>query len=668
MAVLLSLFAGAGAQFFDNNGSPLVGGKIYSYQAGTTTPETTYTTSAGNTAHTNPIILDSAGRIPSGGEIWLTDGVSYKFIVATSANVTISTYDNVTGNSSGVFSSFAASNGSSLIGFLQSGAGADPRTVQAKLRDMVSAADFGAIGNGIANDTVPLKNFFAACMAGKRGYLGAGTYMVDEGEIVIQPISNVDTPGFYVETAGYSATILKGRGTTQAPLITIQNLTQTSGAGKFIKGGYLGDIGFDGSSQPGGWSNSHALSLRGLDGWEFGYIYAVSLKGDLLHIPQNLYGGNNPDPYHVAFCTFRGLQSNFGNGWVLNNDNFVGFTSNEVFNVACYGTVSGAGAIRSCGAGNIYKKISVGTCWGWAIEVYNGSAGGRMSREEFQIAELDDPEYGIYVYNGDQAIFDQIRIVHRYHAGVGYWPRESLRLSDASNPALSNTTFDITHRIEAGGVIGDLGGFLRCQDSNAITGCEVIYRIVDNAGFGITNATLLAGATINNLADIRVLSSIQGDRTVIYDSQAKPVAFVTLNASATIPSGGFATISNKISTTGEVYDRRNNFNTSTSSYTVPVTGLYIFSCSVSVSGVASGTLFRFGLFNETTSSIVKYFAQETDSTGKVVFTGTGMILLTAGDIVSLNADNNSGSAVPINTVISAAAENSWSIQLIESAR
>ena len=68
--VNLSAFGGVGWQFFDNNGAPLAGGLIYTYAAGTTTPQATYTTSAGTTAHTNPIVLNSAGRV-SGGQIWL---------------------------------------------------------------------------------------------------------------------------------------------------------------------------------------------------------------------------------------------------------------------------------------------------------------------------------------------------------------------------------------------------------------------------------------------------------------------------------------------------------------------------------------------------------------------------------------------------------------------
>lgn len=92
--VYLSLFGGVGAQFFDNNGVILSGGKIYTYAAGTTTPLATYTTSAGITTHANPIILDSAGRVP-GGEIWLAAGVPYKFALYTSLDILIGTYDNV---------------------------------------------------------------------------------------------------------------------------------------------------------------------------------------------------------------------------------------------------------------------------------------------------------------------------------------------------------------------------------------------------------------------------------------------------------------------------------------------------------------------------------------------------------------------------------------------
>lgn len=93
MPVSLSLLAGAGWQFFDNSGTPLSGGKLYTYVAGTTTPATTYTDATGVQANTNPIILNSAGRVPY--EIWLTSSTNYKFILKTSTDTLLGTYDNI---------------------------------------------------------------------------------------------------------------------------------------------------------------------------------------------------------------------------------------------------------------------------------------------------------------------------------------------------------------------------------------------------------------------------------------------------------------------------------------------------------------------------------------------------------------------------------------------
>jgi hypothetical protein len=94
MAVNLSPI-GNGFQFFTTTGLPLNGGFIYTYQAGSTTPQTTYTTITGTIANTNPIQLGTDGRPPQ--EIWFTQGASYKFVLTDSANVQIATYDNLYG-------------------------------------------------------------------------------------------------------------------------------------------------------------------------------------------------------------------------------------------------------------------------------------------------------------------------------------------------------------------------------------------------------------------------------------------------------------------------------------------------------------------------------------------------------------------------------------------
>ena len=94
MAVNLSPI-GNGFQFFTTTGIPLAGGKIYTYQAGSSTPLATYTDNTGSVANANPIILGTDGR-PS-TEIWLTYGYNYKFILKDANDVPIQTYDNLYG-------------------------------------------------------------------------------------------------------------------------------------------------------------------------------------------------------------------------------------------------------------------------------------------------------------------------------------------------------------------------------------------------------------------------------------------------------------------------------------------------------------------------------------------------------------------------------------------
>jgi hypothetical protein len=94
MAVNLSPVGNA-FQFFSNEGLPLAGGKLQTFQAGSTTPLATYTDSSGLIANTNPIILGTSGRPPE--TIWLSDGFFYKFVLSDANDVVIQTYDNLYG-------------------------------------------------------------------------------------------------------------------------------------------------------------------------------------------------------------------------------------------------------------------------------------------------------------------------------------------------------------------------------------------------------------------------------------------------------------------------------------------------------------------------------------------------------------------------------------------
>lgn len=72
-------------QYFTDTGVVLAGGKVNTYMAGTTTRQATATDITGGIPNSNPIILNSAGRLPNNVGIWQLGGINLK-IVITDAN------------------------------------------------------------------------------------------------------------------------------------------------------------------------------------------------------------------------------------------------------------------------------------------------------------------------------------------------------------------------------------------------------------------------------------------------------------------------------------------------------------------------------------------------------------------------------------------------------
>jgi hypothetical protein len=255
----LSPVWGAGAQLFDNSGNVLTGGKIETYEAGTTTLAVTYTNPIGSIFNSNPIVADASGRLSN--EIWLSVGTAYKFVLKDANNVLIATYDNIpsspqppiTNDASSISyeQGYTVTAGAFTVGatylitsvgstnFVGIGAAANvtgilftatgvgsgtgtaqySRTVQAKLQESVSVKDFGAIGDGVTDDRVAIQ---AALDASSAVYFPEGVYAISD-QIVLNSSQKLHGDGYasVLLSTGISKNIIYGNNVTNVEIASL---------------------------------------------------------------------------------------------------------------------------------------------------------------------------------------------------------------------------------------------------------------------------------------------------------------------------------------------------------------------------------------------------------------------------------------------------------------
>lgn len=164
-------------------GVPLSGAKLHTYVTGTSTPQSVYTTSALNVAHANPVVADAGGNF---APIYFNSAQTYRVKLTDSTGaVTVFDVDPFT---TGALAQLAASGGSAIVGFLQSGVGAVARTAQDKLREApFTPEDFGAVGNNSTDDTLAIRKAFTAAADGGTVQLKSGTTYKTTGQIDVLP-------------------------------------------------------------------------------------------------------------------------------------------------------------------------------------------------------------------------------------------------------------------------------------------------------------------------------------------------------------------------------------------------------------------------------------------------------------------------------------------------
>ena len=170
-------------QAFSDNGTPLVGGRLYTYAYGTTTRKIAYTDAAGTVPHTYTsdgvggqyIALNARGELPA--PLYLTAG-SYDIALKRADGSTVWTKRaDPVGDAAGLQADLASTTtgkGAALVGFIQSGTGAVARTALDKERESISVEDFRA--TGAADDTAAFQAAFA-----RAAVLGRATIRATSG-------------------------------------------------------------------------------------------------------------------------------------------------------------------------------------------------------------------------------------------------------------------------------------------------------------------------------------------------------------------------------------------------------------------------------------------------------------------------------------------------------
>jgi hypothetical protein len=214
-------------QTFDANGDPLNAGQIETYLAGSSTPAATYTDDTGGTQQSNPIILNSLGY-PTLGPIWLTGGVSYKFVIKNSLGATLRTIDNISGindasvsQSEWVVSGFTAT----YINATSFSVPGDQTTVLQINRRLRTTNTSGFVYSSITN-SVFAAGITTVTLVNDSGVLDVGLSVVEYGLLgaTNSSIPAIDVTRFTMDTDRFLGRVSVGSG-------AVEELTQAQAVG-----------------------------------------------------------------------------------------------------------------------------------------------------------------------------------------------------------------------------------------------------------------------------------------------------------------------------------------------------------------------------------------------------------------------------------------------------
>lgn len=324
----------------DSNGTPIPNARLYTFLTGTTTAAPVYTTSALSVSHGAYVQANSAGLFPA---FYLDPAVTYRFQLRISPySAAVSGYD---------FDPVSAS-ASDSIAYIPGGSGADTTTVQAALRRIVNAADFG----------------FATTNTGTQNATKLGeavTYLSSGGVINISPgtfplNTTTLTAGLTIQGAGMGVTII-----TQGTTATSYGIfyAESSGSGTFIDNITIRDLTLYNSA--GTFSEFiHLLAFAGVRNLLIERVTFKGFRGDGLCLhTQALSDSTERHNVNITVrdCVFDGVNNNNRNGVSIIDGTTVRI-ENCTFKTCTTSTMPGAIDAEPDQSYSVIKDIEVRGC------------------------------------------------------------------------------------------------------------------------------------------------------------------------------------------------------------------------------------------------------------------------------------------------------------------
>jgi len=360
-------------QAIDANGNPYAGGKLYTYFAGTTTPQPTYQGLGTGSPNTNPIILDSAGR----ATIFLLPDTRYKFVLYDANDVLVYSVDQISGDISNLSQYVATATGANTA-----------ITMANRFAWSYDVRDFGAVCDGNTDDTAAVQAAIAAFPTVGGDLYYSGQVLISETIVVDKPIRLIGRGGSGSGTALPRSFFLKKSPMTTAGIQLTAVYACMLGGGVAAQAGvdgngiellagsqYLRDVHVDlhtasttntpikvgnGVANVDGWFIDHCSAVNGFNG--------ISIDGDygtLLHFNAN---------------------SNFANGVRLET----GATKNNLVNVVTASN-GGNGIFFNTGANN---NTVIGGIRNEATKVVVSASATGNQFFGFDTAEVSDSNTG----------------------------------------------------------------------------------------------------------------------------------------------------------------------------------------------------------------------------------------------------------------------------------